>query len=44
MKQFDICDAATQLSELVELAGKGESFIIARAGFHWRSWFLLAMG
>jgi antitoxin (DNA-binding transcriptional repressor) of toxin-antitoxin stability system len=32
MKQFNICAAKTQLSKLVDLANKGESFIIAMAG------------
>jgi len=32
MKTFNIHEAKTQLSKLVEEASKGESFIIARAG------------
>jgi len=32
MKQFNICEAKAQLSKLVDLANKGESFIIAKAG------------
>ena len=32
MQTFNIHDAKTQLSKLVEMAAKGESFIIAKAG------------
>ena len=32
MQVFNIHDAKTQLSRLVELAAKGESFVIAKAG------------
>jgi prevent-host-death family protein len=32
MQTYDIHDAKTQLSKLVEMAAKGESFIIAKAG------------
>jgi len=32
MQTYNIHDAKTQLSKLVELASKGESFIIAKAG------------
>ncbi len=32
MKSFNIHDAKTNLSKLVEKAARGESFIIARAG------------
>ena len=32
MQTFDIRDAETQLSRLVELAAKGEPFVIAKAG------------
>lgn len=32
MKSFNIHDAKTNLSKLVEMASRGESFIIARAG------------
>ena len=32
MQTFNIHEAKTQLSRLVELAAKGESFVIAKAG------------
>jgi antitoxin (DNA-binding transcriptional repressor) of toxin-antitoxin stability system len=32
MKQFNIHEATAQLSKLVDLANKGESFVIAKAG------------
>jgi prevent-host-death family protein len=32
MQTYNIHDAKTQLSKLVELAAKGESFVIAKAG------------
>lgn len=32
MRVFNIHEAKTQLSRLVELAAKGESFVIAKAG------------
>lgn len=32
MKTYNIHDAKTQLSKLVEMAAKGESFVIAKAG------------
>lgn len=32
MKTFNIHDAKTQLSKLVEQAAKGESFVIAKSG------------
>jgi prevent-host-death family protein len=32
MKQFNIYEAKPQLSKLVDLANKGESFVIAKAG------------
>jgi len=32
MHTYNIHDAKTQLSKLVELAAKGESFVIAKAG------------
>ncbi len=32
MRQFNICEAKTQLSRLVEEAAKGKPFIIAKAG------------
>lgn len=32
MRTFNIREAKTQLSRLVELAAKGESFVIAKAG------------
>ena len=32
MKQFNIYEAKAQLSKLVDLANKGESFVIAKAG------------
>lgn len=32
MQTFNIHEAKTQLSKLVEMAAKGESFIIAKAG------------
>ena len=32
MKQFNIYEAKAQLSKLVDLASKGESFVIAKAG------------
>ena len=32
MQVFNIHDAKTQLTRLVELAAKGESFVIAKAG------------
>lgn len=32
MRTFNIGEAKTQLSRLVELAAKGESFVIAKAG------------
>jgi prevent-host-death family protein len=32
MRTYNIHDAKTQLSKLVELAAKGESFVIAKAG------------
>lgn len=32
MRIYNICDAKTQLSRLVEQAAKGESFIIAKSG------------
>jgi len=32
MKQFNIYEAKAQLSKLVDLAAKGESFVIAKAG------------
>ena len=32
MKTFNIHDAKTHLSKLVELAAKGESFVIAKSG------------
>lgn len=32
MKQFNIYEAKTQLSKLVDLANRGESFVIAKAG------------
>lgn len=32
MQTYNIHDAKTQLSKLVEMAAKGESFVIAKAG------------
>ena len=32
MKQFNIYEAKAQLSKVVDLANKGESFVIAKAG------------
>ena len=32
MKQFNIYEAKAELSKLVDLANKGESFVIAKAG------------
>lgn len=32
MRTYNIHDAKTQLSKLVEMAAKGESFVIAKAG------------
>lgn len=32
MRSFNIHEAKTQLSRLVEMAAKGESFVIAKAG------------
>jgi len=32
MKQINIYEAKTQLSKLVDLANKGESFVIAKSG------------
>lgn len=32
MKTYNIHDAKTQLSKLLEMAAKGESFVIAKAG------------
>ena len=32
MKQLNISEARAQLSELVDLAGKGESFVITKSG------------
>ena len=35
MQTYNIHDAKTQLSRLVEMAAKGESFVIAKAGSQW---------